>query len=424
MGGRQRARWLMATAVGVVALQLGSAATAGAADRAAGVAPGVAPDLAAGVAVRLAPATPGRTLWQRTFEAEIVVHARIVHPQWEISIGEPPTPYPVVEAKVLEVLKGDVAPGRLTFARDGHERPPYALGQETLLFLRPIATSASLAGTTVAAAVSWTSLPASVANVQLTSANRSAYLTATRSYAAIVAMPQSAKRGARLRALTMELVISPEPALARSALRDLALAGNAPLLTRAEAGHIGRLVFNPTVPIATRLALLHELERRGLVFGPTAWARLLRETQGPELAAVMRAVRGHQSTAVNLELEKMLKGSNRALALAAAHALASVGNDNAVRPFLRRLDTRDPALRRAIVQGLGRIHTQRARQALDLVAREHPDPATRQAALTEVLVLARRHGTTLAPMIAPRDARRSAAGSPPLSTARALRTTR
>ncbi len=397
MGGWQQARLGMAMAVGIALLQSGGVALAQAADQPA--------------------PTLERTLWQRTFEAEIIVHARIVHPQWEIPIGEPPTPYPVVEAEVLEVIRGNVPPGRLTFARDGHERPPYAVGQDAVLFLRPIAASVALAETTVAASVEWTSLPTAVENLPLTPANRSAYLTAVRSYTAIADMPQSAERGARLRTLTIELVVSPAPALARSALRDLALAGNAPLLTRTEAARIGELVFDPTVPIETRLALLHETERRGLVFGPTAWARMLRENQGPDLGAVMQAVRGHQSVAVNLELEKMLKGHDRALAIAAATSLGSFGNNTAVRPLLRELDTRDPDLRRAIIRGLGGIGTQSARQALDLVAANHPNPATRHVALSEVLMLARRHGTTLAPMMARTELRQSAARRPPLSTA-------
>jgi len=401
MGGWQQARLGMAMAVGFSLLQIG------------GATPALATDPPA--------ATAERTLWQRAFESEIVVHARIIHPRWEIPIGEPPTPYPVVEAEVLEVLRGDIAPGRLTFARDGHEHPPYALGQDTVLFLRPIAASAALASTTVAANVEWASLPTAVENVRLTANNRTAYLTAIRSYAAIADMPQSAERGARLRTLTIELVISPEPALAHSALRDLALAGNAPLLTRAEAGRIGQLVFDPTVPIETRLALLHETERRRLIFGPTAWARMLRETQGAELGVVMKAVRGHQSVAVNLELEKMLKGPDRALAIAAASALGSFGNIKAVRPLLRELDSPDPALRRAIVRGLGGIRTQSARQALDLVAANHPSPDTRQVALAEVLMLARRHGTTLAPMVARAEPGRSAAGTPSVSNARAAR---
>ena len=50
-----------------------------------------------------------------------------------------------------------------------------------------------------------------------------------------------------------------------------------------------------------------------------------------------------------------------------------------------------------VLRSLARIGTQSARQALELVAARHPDPTLRQRAETEAIILARRHGTTLAP---------------------------
>jgi HEAT repeat protein len=96
----------------------------------------------------------------------------------------------------------------------------------------------------------------------------------------------------------------------------------------------------------------------------------------------------------------MLTGPDPALAVTAATSLGSVGNNKAVEPLVRALASPDPRVRLAIIGALGTIRTQNARQALDLAAEGHPDPATRRAALGEVVRLARRHGTTLAPMSA------------------------
>jgi hypothetical protein len=352
----------------------------------------------------------GLTLWQQSFAADVVAHARIVHPQWEIAVGEPPARWPVVEARSIEILKGDLAPGRLTFARDGQESPAYVAGQEVLIFLRAIEQSDTLRAAAIADTVPWASFPGPIETVTLTHRNREAYLAAARGYIAITAMPASPGQTARLRTLTLEMLTSPEPALARSALRDLALAGDAPLITKQEAGRLGRLVFDPAVPIETRIGVLRALERRGLIFGPTAWARLVRETRGSDRLTAIGAARGHHSKAVNQELAKLLDERDRTVALAAAEALGSLGNHGAVDTLLRALDTPDPARRETIVHALGDIRTQSARQALDLVAARHPDAATRRAAFGEALLLARRHGTTMAPMTGQPSEGQTAAG--------------
>jgi hypothetical protein len=87
------------------------------------------------------------------------------------------------------------------------------------------------------------------------------------------------------------------------------------------------------------------------------------------------------------------------LATAAATSLGVPGNVDAVRPLAASLARDDDELRHAIVHSLGRIGTQSARQALELAAARHPDPATRRRAETEAIIVARRNGTALAPLL-------------------------
>jgi HEAT repeats len=365
--------------------------------------------LAAGIALALAGVRPAGaeappdppTLYQRTYEADLVAHVRIVHPSWDVPVDDGAATWPVVETQAIEILKGDAAPGRLTFVRDGEETPAYAAGQEALVFLRDVAKSESLAHLSIAGIVRWASFSGRVESMLLTPETRAAYVDAIRGYVAVGAMEEGPAQLDRMRTLTVELIASSVPALARSAIRDLTLAGNLPLVTKSDVRPLAAIVWDPAVAIATRVALLDELERRGLIFGPTAWARMVRETRGRNRLEVVRALQGHQSAGVNQALVGVLQEPDEEIAGAAATALGSLGNRAAVAPLLRALGRPEPALRSAVVRALGRIATQGARQALDTAAEHHPDPETRREAFAAAIVLARRHGTTLAPMIVP-----------------------
>ena len=143
--------------------------------------------------------------------------------------------------------------------------------------------------------------------------------------------------------------------------------------------------------------LATELERRGLIFGPARWVRLLRTSHGADLLAVIRAVGEHPSAGVNAHLIPLLGDRDFAIATTAASSLGVPGNVQAVRPLTASLSRDDDALRYAALRSLARIGTQSARQALELVAARHPDRALRTRAETDAIILARRHGTTLAP---------------------------
>jgi hypothetical protein len=179
-------------------------------------------------------------------------------------------------------------------------------------------------------------------------------------------------------------------------MRDFAPGGDAAALTLADLPAMAPLIENSHVPIGTRIALVAELERRGLVFGPARWVRLLRTAEGADLIAVIRAVGEHPSAGVNANLMPLLHDRDFAVATAAAGALGVPGNVDAVRPLTASLGRNDDELRWTALRSIARIGTQSARQALEYVAARHPDPLLRARAEAEAIILARRHGTTLA----------------------------
>jgi hypothetical protein len=142
-------------------------------------------------------------------------------------------------------------------------------------------------------------------------------------------------------------------------------------------------------PIGVRVALLAELDRRGMVDGPARWVELLRTTRGHELQAVIRAAGAHHSAPTQAALLEILVGDDPGAAAAAAMALGAPGNHGVVAPLSRALSQGDERLRMASIRGLGRIATPSARAALEEAAGSHPDPATRRRARAEVKLLER-----------------------------------
>jgi hypothetical protein len=239
-------------------------------------------------------------------------------------------------------------------------------------------------------------IPNAGETIVVTDAVRTVLSDAVRRYAATDNIPDPENRSEALRQLTLELLKSGDPVLITSIMRDFAPGGDASALTLADLPAMVPLIESSRVPIGTRIALVAELERRGLIFGPARWVRLLRTSHGPDLLAVIRAVGEHPSAGVNAHLIALLTQADLAVATAAALALGAPGNVDAVRPLTASLRRDDPPLRTAVLRSLARIGTQGARQALELIAARHPDVALRSRAEVEAIILARRHGTTLA----------------------------
>ena len=332
--------------------------------------------------------------------ADVIARARINDP--EDTFGDDRPASVVVEAELIEILKGTVAPGPISFApRDPMSTAEYTGGEEVLLFLQRMENDPERADTRVAERADYVSLQNADDEVVLTTASaRDAFAAAVRSYVAADALTDPAAQLDARRRIAAELLKSPDPRLAAWAAQDLAAAGDAPVVTQADLPSLDRVIDDPRVPIETRVALLARLEQQRLVFGPTRWVQLLRKTRGNDQLVVVRAAATRPSTAVSTELGRLVQEGDAAVATAAAVGLGHPGNIAAVEPLARALGRSVPALQFAALSSLGRIGTFGARHVLEMAAASHPDPSIRARASTEAIALARRQGTTLAPMMA------------------------
>jgi len=296
-------------------------------------------------------------------------------PGLDAALGEP-----IVIAEVLELIKGAPAPtpspGPLRFVQHGHGVPIYAKDQETVIFLQKLERTRELSA--LAGKVDWVSIQEGNA---LPGDPR--LLAALRAYAALEKLPL-AQQPQGLRQITVKLLASTDPMLASSAMRDVALLRDAPILTAEDLPALEPIVWNSATPMGVRVALLSELERRKLVPGPPRWVKLLRETRGTDQIAAVRALAAHPSAAVTHELVTLLASPDPLLVSAATISLGVPGNEKAVEPLGKLLASSNERVRMAAIRGLGRIGTPAAQASLAQAAASHPDPATRRRAGAEV----------------------------------------
>ncbi len=306
-------------------------------------------------------------------QSDLVARVRILNPGTPLPLEEP-----VVVAEVLELIKGpaSAAEGPLRFVQHGHGVPIYQKDQEVALFLQRIERSRELGS--LAGSVDWVSIQEGGAW-----AADASLLDALRAYAAVEKLP-AAQRPLALRELTLKLLASPDMRLASSAVRDAAVAGNDPYLTKEDLPELEKIAASDKTPIGVRVALISELERLGLVEGPARWVRLLRETSGSDRIAVVRAVAAHPSDPVTQELIGFLASGDVLLVSAAAISLGVPGNEKAVAPLGKLLGSSEERARMSALRGLGRIGTPSAQALLAKTAASHPDPATRRRASAEV----------------------------------------
>lgn len=348
------------------------------------------------LAAALAGAAPGAgahvghgttTLSRLVAESDLVVRARVVEAQaGPLPLAGPEPGRPLVVAEVVETLKGVApepaaagAPARVRFALHGHGVAEYAEGDDAIVFLRSLERSREL-DELAASGLRFVSLQEHDEKAVVTGAAGEALLAAVRAYAGIAGSGGLEDRRAALRALTLELVGSPVPRLATSAARDLALLGDELTLAPADARRLAAIAENPAAPLAVRIALLAELERRRLVDAPARWAALVRESRGAGRVPAVHAAGAHPSAEVTAALLEVLRGDDSFAAEAAAVALGSPGNDEAVPALAQALADGPPRLRGTAIRGLVGVDTPAARTALASAAAGHADPATRRQA--------------------------------------------
>lgn len=338
---------------------------------AAAVAVAVAAGLLAGAA-RAHVVYGTETLRGLVQQSDLVARVRILNPGSALPLEEP-----VVEAEILDLIKGPAAPKPLRFVQHGHGVPLYQKDQEVAIFLQRISRSRELGS--LAGSVEWVSIQEGDALE-----GDADLVAALRAYAALEKLP-AAERPAGMRQITVKLLASPDERLASSAVRDLALASEAtPIVEAGDLPALEKLVWSSATPIGVRVALLAEMERRKLVPGPAQWVKLLRETRGPDQIAVARAAAAHPSAPVTRELVALLAGPDVLLVSTAAISLGVPGNEKAVEPLGKLLASKEERVRMAAIRGLGRIGTPAAQARLAQAAATHPDPDTRRRAGAEV----------------------------------------
>jgi hypothetical protein len=351
--------------------------------------------LVALLALLALPAPPARahiipgavTLSQLTRSADVVAVARIANPSATIELKDRPVKRQVVDAEIIEVIRGEIQRGPVRFVPHGHAGEQYDKEEVVLLFLDRIEEAKDLASAQLAGAVRFAGIEEVADRIRLEESARAEILAAVRAYAAAEAQPDAETKREELRRITKGLLASGQMRLAASALRDLATAGSEPLIGEADVPELSRIIDDPSRPTSLRSGILAELERRKLVDAPPRWVRLLREAPAQDLPGVVRVAAKHRYPLVTAELIRILEGANREAAAAAAAAVGSRGDDTPVEALTRAIASDDPKLRFAAIDGLGRIGTPAAREALTRAATSHPDPATAREAQTALNLL-------------------------------------
>ncbi|WP_170229791.1 HEAT repeat domain-containing protein [Polyangium fumosum] len=319
----------------------------------------------------------GLTLHQMASAADVIAAARIEH------VGAEPHgagPLPPVEVRILEWLReGDTKVENIRFVPHRHADERYVVGEEILLFLerrRPDAKDA--------AAVPYQSVEAIADRIVLVPATRATWIDATRAYAALGKGARASDDPAALGRVTVSMLGSAEPRIVTFALRDLTLAGAAPLIGEADVPALTALLDDGARPATLRVGLLMELERRKLVPVGPSWIPLLRAAPPNDRVQVIRAAAARAFVpAVTAELASILEKGERDAAIAAARALGAEGNEAAVEPLGRAVDREPEELRFAALGSLRRVGSPAAREILARVAKSHADPETRRVATTE-----------------------------------------
>jgi hypothetical protein len=327
-----------------------------------------------------------KTLRQLVGESDLVLRARILEVDERVGFSTEGSAAsrPSVHARVLEVLDGDLDAQHVRFAQHGHGVATFVPGEEVLVFLQDIARTRELRVLGEAGALAWVSLQEHEERFPLRPETREALLRAVDAYVEAGSAHADARR-ASLRTATLALLTAPDAHLAASAIRDLVLAPDAPLVTAQDVPALRGVLADPTASMGVRTALLVELERRGLLEGGVYWSQWLSDaTPARDRVTALRASRAADDPEVQRRARALVGDPDVEVAAAAVEALAAAPAAEAVPPLLRALEHGDGRVRYASIRALGRIATPAATAALRETAASHPDAATRRRASAEL----------------------------------------
>ena len=328
-----------------------------------------------------------KTLLGFTAECDLALRTRIV----TADRSPRPTPEhpgagrPAVEAEVLEVLKGSYEKSHIRFVQHGHGVAEFEAGDEVLVFLVDIQRTREFGELHRAGAYSWVSLQEHDDAYVLAPSTRKSVLSAVRAYAAAGSKQAPEERIRELHNATLKLLTSGDAGLASSALRDLVAAPTLPLITSADVSQLEKVLGDPDTSMGVRVALLSEMERRGLVDGPPRWLALLSSQEGS--ANRVTAIRGtgrSMSDPLRQRLIVLLSDPDERVAAAAAISLGVPNNSSAVDPLAAALSSESERVRMAAIRGLGGIGTPEALLALEVAASSHAKASTQRRARAEV----------------------------------------
>lgn len=327
-----------------------------------------------------------QTLLGLVAEADLVVRARVVQISSVASFSSESGALerPAVEAEVVEILKGSLEGSRFHFVQHGHGVATFEPGREHLLFLVHISRSRELNVLSDGSGLKWVSLQEHDQAYPVDVPTSGALLSAARAFAAAEKIVSAEARIELLRSGTLSLITSGDARLAASAIRDLVAAPNLALVTQDDRPALEGVVDDPTTAIGVRVALLTELERRGLIDGQVRWLSLLADDNpSSDLVVVIPATARDRRAPIRARLIALVASDRAEVAAAAALALGQPGDASMVPILDSALSHPSSRVRNAAIRGLGATRTSEAVQALQKAGKTHPDPATRRLAQAE-----------------------------------------
>ena len=327
-----------------------------------------------------------QTLLGLVAEADLVVRARVVQISSVASFSSESGAIerPTVEAEVVEFLKGSLEDSRFHFVQHGHGVATFEPGREYLLFLVHISRSRELKVLSDRSDLRWVSPQEHDQAYPVDVPTSGALLSAARAFAATEKIVSAEARIELLRSGTLTLITSGDARLAASAIRDLVAAPNLALVTQDDLPALEGVVDDPTTAIGVRVALLTELERRGLIDGQARWLALLADdAPRTDLVVVIPATARDGRAPIRARLIALVASDRTEVAAAAAAALGQPGDAGMVPILDSALAHPSSRVRNAAIRGLGATRTSEAVQALQKAGKTHPDPATRRLAQAE-----------------------------------------
>lgn len=290
---------------------------------------------------------------------------------------------PPVDAEITELLReGDAKKGAVRFWPHRHGNDEYVVGEELLLFLDPTRA------TERADEAKYEALESIGDRFVVPAEERALWIDAARKYVALGKGSRENIDPHALGRISMNMLASSETKLAQFALRDLTLAGTAPVLDAADMPELLRIVDDARRPAMLRVGLLAELERRKLTPVGAHWVSVLESTPTNERSAVISGAKSRWFVPeVNAALVALVERGSSDEAIAAARAVGAEGNDAAVEALVGAVGRESAELRFVALGSLRRINSARAREALMGFAETHGDAETRKVAAAEMALL-------------------------------------